>query len=129
MPTKPYKFHEFKKKTVPEDANEPVERMLLEELGSKIATECLKSHRKNKVCGAVHIFDLIKPKLVQVKTNFGMVEGSDLIKEFDEFVDGVKRFHIVSLIHRKNQNMDFKGEKKNGQSGIDGGYRPTEAGN
>jgi hypothetical protein len=114
MPNKPYKFHELKRSQVPEDANAPVEKMLAEELGSKIAAEVLRSHRRGKVCGGVQVFDLVYPKLISVKTNFGMVEGSDLIKERDEYIDGVKRFHIVSLIHRKNENMDFKGEKKNG---------------
>jgi hypothetical protein len=114
MPNKPYKFHELKRKPVPDDANDPVEKMLSEELGSKTAVEVLKSHRKNRVCGSIQVFDLINPKLISIKTNFGMVEGSDLIREHDEIINGVKRFHIVSLIHRKNENMDFKGEKKNG---------------
>lgn len=105
-----------KGKSVPEDANAPVENMLLNDLGSKIACESLKSMRRDKVCGSIQVFDLVNPKLLTIKTNFGMVEGSDLIKEHDEIIDGVRRFHVVVLRHIKNENMNFKGDKKNGQS-------------
>jgi hypothetical protein len=109
MATKPYKFYEFKGKAVPDDANEPVEKMLADKLECSIAVEALKSLRRDKVCGEIQIFDKKNPKILILKTNFGMVEGYDLVKEHSD-----DRFNVVVKRHIKNINMDFKGEKKNG---------------
>jgi hypothetical protein len=101
-----YKFHEIKGKAVPEDANEPVKKMLIDVLGCPEAVEELRELEKCKACGGLEIIPNNIPKMIQIKINWGMVEGYDLVK-----YRKTEKMSLVSYKHIKNVNMDFRKEK------------------
>jgi hypothetical protein len=109
-----YKFHELKGKPIPEDANEPVKRMLIEELKCPEAVEELTELERRKACGGVDIIFGEIPKTVKIKTNWGMVEGYDLIKH--RVVE--RKFIIISYKHIKNVNIDFRKEKNGPERNV-----------
>lgn len=104
-----YNFHEIKGKTVPADLNDPVRKMLAEDLRCPEALELLNDMERCKNCGSIEIYDLDSPKHVTIKTNYGMVEGWDLVKTHK----GEKRM-IIQKKHIKNHNLSMKGTAKNG---------------
>jgi hypothetical protein len=104
-----YNFYDIKGKDVPENINEPVKKMLVENMGCPDAVAILEEYEKHKNCGEIQIFDKKTMKNVTIKTNYGMVEGYDLIRTMD-----TDKYVIVSKKHIKNHNISMKKEAKNG---------------
>jgi hypothetical protein len=104
-----YNFYDIKGGAVPADLNEPVRKMLVENMNCPEAVKVLDEFEKFKNCGEIQIFDKKTMKNVTIKTNYGMVEGYDLVKTVNS-----DKYIIVSKKHIKNHNISMKKEVKNG---------------
>jgi hypothetical protein len=105
-----YNFYDLKGKTVPEDLNFPVKKMILNELDCPEALDEFEDLEKHKDCGSVGIYYKDSPKHIEIKTNYGMTEGWDLVKTLT-----TEKFIIVTKKHIKNHNLNMK--KKEGRNG------------
>ena len=98
-----YNFFDLQRKKLPDDVNAPVYDMLQNNLKCPEAVKLLKDLESTGACGGIQIFDLKNPKQVQIKTNYGMVEGYDLIKVYRD------HDHVVTQTrHIKNVNLSMK---------------------
>ena len=100
-----YNFYDIKGKEVPADLNDPVKAMLRDSFKCPEAIPELENFEKNKNCGEIQIFDQNSYRNVTIKTNYGMVEGFDLVKT----VNTETRVIIVKK-HIKNSNLSMKKE-------------------
>ena len=103
-----YKFHELKGKTkLPDDVNRPI----LDMIGLAWPVEEIKAailkHQKNKSFGKIDIIDRETGKRMSMNVHYGIIEGCDLVETVE-----TDRFLIHSSKHIKNENVDFKKEKK-----------------
>lgn len=105
-----YSFYELKGKKLPDDVNQPVIDMLKDKLQCQEAVDFVLEFQKNKACGNIQIYDKISPKMIKITTNFGMVEGFDLVKTVD-----TDRFIVSGSKHIKNTNLDMKKPTKDEQ--------------
>lgn len=98
-----YNFYELKGKKLPDDVNQPVIDMLKDKLQCPEAVDFVLKFQKNKACGNIQIYDKNTPKMLKITTNFGMVEGFDLVETVD-----TGRFIVSGSKHIKNTNLDMK---------------------
>jgi hypothetical protein len=104
-----YNFYTLRGQKLPDDVNAPVHEMLVNALQCPEASEMLKELEKAGSCGEIQIFDKVHPKTIRIKTNYGMVEGYDLVKTVQ-----TDRFTIVGLKHIKNHRLSMKKEVQDG---------------
>ena len=109
MPRPKYNFYDVKGKTVPADLNEPVKKMLADDLQCPEAAKELDDMENHKNCGSVFVYLIDSPKFIEIKTNYGMVEGYDLVK-----TTKTEKHIIVTKKHIKNPNLSMKKEGNNG---------------
>jgi hypothetical protein len=88
---------------VPADLNDPVKTMLAESFKCPEAIEELADFEKHKNCGEIQIFDKSSFRNITVKTNYGMVEGYDLVKTIN-----TDTRVIITKKHIKNPNLSMK---------------------
>jgi hypothetical protein len=98
-----YNFYEIKGKDVPADLNDPVKKMLLDDLKCPEAVLELLDFQQHKNCGEIAIYYENDTRAVIIKVNWGMAEGYDLVKMYQA---GEKR--IVPKKHIKNSNLTMK---------------------
>lgn len=114
-----YNFYEIKEairtrklKELPEDINEPVIDMLANKLKCTEAIDFVKKFQTFKDHGNIQIFDKSQPKMIKITTNYGMVEGFDLIESVEN-----ERFVITAFKHIKNDNLDMKKKEERSKNG------------
>jgi hypothetical protein len=100
-----YNFYAVKGGSVPSDLNAPVKKMLLEDLKCPEAVAELELMEKHKNCGSIGVFYKDSPKSVEIKTNYGMVEGYDLVKTVN-----ADKHVLICKKHIKNPNLSMKKE-------------------
>lgn len=109
-----YNFFDIRGKDVPEDLNKPVHDMLINDLKCSEASEELRLMEKGKNCGGIQIFFKDKPKYIDIKTNYGMVEGYDQCRDFntDRYMFTVKRHIKNHMLSMKKPKRKWYGEPK-----------------
>lgn len=98
-----YNFHVLKGNDLPDNINEPVHKVLIENLKCPEAAAALREFEKHKNCGEIQIVDKLTPRVIRIKTNYGMVEGYDLLKTFDG-----SRYTVTACKHIKNHMITMK---------------------
>jgi hypothetical protein len=98
-----YNFYELKGKKLPDDINTPVHTMLIDDLQCPEISVALRNMESNKNCGEIQIFFKDKPKYLKIKTNFGMVEGYDLVTDHS-----TDRLDYSVSVHIKNSMLSMK---------------------
>jgi hypothetical protein len=105
----------FKGKSLPADVNAPVHRVINENLGCPEASKALVSLEKSTACGELQIFFNDYPKFIKIKTNYGMVEGYDLVEDLK-----TERYSFSVLRHIKNENLSMKKPERKDRNGHSG---------
>lgn len=115
-----YNFYELKDavrtrklKELPSDVNQPVIDMLTNKLKCNEAVEFVKRFQAFKDHGNIQIFDKSQPKMIKITTNYGMIEGFDLVETIEN-----ERFIISASKHIKNDNLDMKKNLKSVNNSI-----------
>jgi len=109
---KKYNFFDLKDgvkkgKKLPEDVNKPIHDFLVSN-GVKTVSEILKKKEQKTQCGDLSFFNIKNPAVrVELKVNFGMVEGYDTVSEV---VEG--DFVIVDRTHIRNFDLDMSKKKE-----------------
>ena len=109
---KKYNFFDLKAdvkkgKKLPEDVNKPIHEFLVSN-GLQSVSEILKKKEQKIQCGDLNVFSVKNPAVrVELKTNYGMVEGYDTVTEV---VKG--DFVIVDRTHIRNVNLDMSKKKE-----------------
>lgn len=109
---KKYNFFDLKDdvkrgKKLPEDVNKPIHDFLVSN-GVQTVSNILKKKEQKTQCGDVSFYNIKNPLVrVEIKTNYGMVEGYDTV---NEIVDG--DFVIVDRTHIRNFDLDMSKKKE-----------------
>lgn len=109
---KKYSFFDLKDgvkkgKKLPEDVNKPVHDFLVSN-GLGVVSDILKKKEQKTQCGDLSFFNVKNPSVrVELKTNYGMVEGYDTVAEH---VEG--DFVIVDRTHIRNFHLDMSKKKE-----------------
>ena len=107
-----YNFHDIKDQVkkgdaLPEDINKPVKEYL-EKNGLEFVVKMLEKKERLVQCGKITAYHVNNPfKRIEIKTNFGMVEGFDKISE-EKDENGI---WVIDETHIKNTNLDMTKRK------------------
>jgi hypothetical protein len=103
-----YKYFELKNaKALPTDVNIPIIRLLSGSWPVTEVTKVINEHEKRRNFGGIDVIDKKTGKRIILSVQSGIIDGCDLVETID-----TGRFFIHDRIHIKNENVDFKKERK-----------------
>lgn len=93
-------------KGIPEDVNQPVHDMIINDLKEPEISKLLRKMEKYVRCGDIQIFFKKVPKFIKIKVNYGMVAINEFVEEYD-----TKNYSCSIVTQIKNTNLSMRKPK------------------